>query len=402
MIEASDASGCRTLSPSQVLAWLENPTNEIRLRNDRDVLPGGFMAAAIPGLIDWEDSDPHGQSPFVVLRNLSYGGNPLEHTTVLRSLRVPLDGVESAEFTLVPFGRGRRLSPLQHVQTRFVFAQDNQPQLLYVADSTTGADARISDLVASWVSWQRPKSGWNLRQGMDDNIDLYPLSMRVLSGSQSLLEDSMRRRDWFSYRLRLPGGREGLSELLKVVMSLGDSVGRHTLAHMLDCAEHQWLQAAPSSDPTRSETEHQWEELKHRVRGVRPLALEMRELPEDRNSYHPLTRSCATLARYSLLLTAHRMVSRGQSEGFDVDKLPEPAIGCTEAWMRQLAHTGWRSLFHQAPKALHFVLQHHEAIPPQIPHQLRAAGLLDEATAEAGPTRYGWRGSNPYGSSSFD
>jgi hypothetical protein len=359
------------------------------------------MAAAIPGLIDWEDSDPHGQPPFVILRNVSYGGNPLEQTTVLRSVRVPLDGIESAEFTLVPFGRGRRLNPLQHVQIRFVFAQGNQPRLLGVDDSSTGADALISDIVASWVSWQRPMIGWNLRKGMDDNIDLYPLSMRVLSGSQSLLEDSLRQRDWFSYRLRLPGGSEGLGELFKVVMTLGDSVGRHTIAHMLECAEEEWLQSSPPPDPNRDEMEHEWEELAHRVRGIRPLALEVRELPEDRNSYHPLTRSCATLARYSLLLTVHRLINRGQSDGVNVDKLPDPAIGCTETWMRQLAHTGWKSLFHQTPKALHYLLRHHEAIPPQIPHQLRAAGLLDHASAETGPTRYGLHAVNPYGSSAF-
>ena len=272
-------------------------------------------------------------------------------------------------------------------------------ELLGVANDTTGADAQITDLVASWVSWQRPKIGWNLRKGLDDNIDLYPLSMQVLTGSQSLLDDSLRERDWFSYRLRLPGGREGWGELFKVVMTLGDSVGRHTLAHMLDSAEDEWLQHAPPSDDTRQEREHEWQELKDRVREVQPLALQVNDLPDDRNSYHPLTRSCATLARYSLLLTAHRMISRGKSEGVVLEKLPQPEIGSTELWMRQMAHTGWRSLFHQAPKALHFLLQHHEAIPPEIPHQLHAAGLLEEEGREARPVRYGLRGTNPYGSS---
>jgi len=397
----TETSDCRTLSPSQVLSWLDNPKNAIRLRNDRDVLPGGFMAAAIPGLIDWEDSDLHGQHPFIVLRNVSCGGNPLEKTTVLHSARVPLDGIESAEFTLVPFGRGGRFSPLQHAQIRFVFEPGNQPELLNVADSSAGADALLPDLVTSWISWQRPNIGWSLRQGMDDDIDLYPLSMRVLSGSQMLLEDSLRERDWFSYRLRLPGGREGLSELFRVAVTLGDGVGRHTLAHMLDCAEEEWLRGAPPADDTRREAEHEWQELKDRVRETNPLALEVGELPEDRNSYHPLMRSCATLARYSLLLTAHRLIGQGKSEGVVLEKLPEPVIDCTENWMRQMAHSGWRNLLHQAPKALHFILKHHEAIPPQIPGELHAAGLLDHESVETGPKRYGLRASNPYGSSFF-
>lgn len=236
---------------------------------------------------------------------------------------------------------------------------------------------------------------------MDDNIDLYPLSMRILSGSQMLLEDSLRDRDWFSYRLRLPGGREGLYELFKVAVTLGDSVGRHTLAHMLDCAEEQWLQAAPPSDLNRQVVEHEWQELKDRVRATSPLALEVTDLPEDRNSYHPLMRSCATLARYSLLLTVHRLMGQGKSDGVVVEKLSDPTIGSTEIWMRQIAHTGWRSLFHQAPKALRFVLEHHEAIPPQIPGELYAAGLLDQETAKPVPVRYGLRALNPYGSAFF-
>ncbi len=401
MSNASTVDDCRTMSVQQVLAWLDSPDREIRLRSHRDVLPGGFMAAAIPGLIDWDISDPHGQPPYVVLRNLSYGGNPLERTTVLHSVRVPLDGIESAEFILVPFGRGGRFSPLQHVQIRFVFARDKRPQLLNVADSSTGADAMLDDIVASWVSWQRPRIGWNLRRGMDDSLDRYPLSMRVLSGSQSLLEDSLQQRDWFSYRLRLPGANEGLGELFKVVMTLGDSVGRHTLAHMLEGAEEEWLQSVPPSDPNREEMEHEWEELKHRVAGIHPLALEVHELPEDRNSYHPLTRSCATLARYSLLLTAHRLANRGLSEGINLQRLPEPEIDCTEQWMRKLAHSGWRSLFYQAPKALNFLLRHHEAIPPQIPHQLHAAGLLEQDSDKLRATRYGLHATNPYGSSFF-
>jgi hypothetical protein len=72
-----------------------------------------------------------------------------------------------------------------------------------------------------------------------------------------------------------------------------------------------------------------------------------------------------------------------------------------EKWMRDLAHTGWQSLFHQAPKALHFLIQHQEALPPEIPRQLNAAGLLDDNDGDARPLRYGPGAAHPYGSSVF-
>ncbi len=38
----------------------------------------------------------------MILRHVNYGGNPLEGITILHSVRVTLDGVEAAEFMLVP------------------------------------------------------------------------------------------------------------------------------------------------------------------------------------------------------------------------------------------------------------------------------------------------------------
>ena len=43
----------RILSPDQILSWVEDDAQIMRLRTDRDVIPGGYMAAAIPVLVDW-------------------------------------------------------------------------------------------------------------------------------------------------------------------------------------------------------------------------------------------------------------------------------------------------------------------------------------------------------------
>lgn len=50
----------RTLTPSQILSWVEDETQIMRLRSDRDVIPGGYMAAAIPVLVDWPASKLQG------------------------------------------------------------------------------------------------------------------------------------------------------------------------------------------------------------------------------------------------------------------------------------------------------------------------------------------------------
>jgi hypothetical protein len=135
----------------------------MRLRSDRDVIPGGYMAAGIPVLVDWAASDPHADSPHVVLRHVNYGGNPLERTTVLHCVRVPLDGIERVEFTLVPFGEGGRLGPLQHVQLRFIFASGNPPELVDLAGAETGTDAQLSELVCRYcgpVNTMTAKHRW--------------------------------------------------------------------------------------------------------------------------------------------------------------------------------------------------------------------------------------------------
>lgn len=86
----------RTLSPSQILSWVEDDTQIMRLRTDRDVIPYGYMAAALPGLVDWRASDLRDEAATMVLRHVNYGGNPFEQSTVLHSVRVPLDGLERA------------------------------------------------------------------------------------------------------------------------------------------------------------------------------------------------------------------------------------------------------------------------------------------------------------------
>ena len=289
------------------------------------------------------------------------------------------------------------MGPLQHVQLRFVFESDKQPELLDLADAETGADPYIPDLVFGWVSWRRPDVGWELRRGLDDDAQDYWLSLRAFAGSQIFLEDTLKGRDWFSFTLRLPGGNQGLVELLKSTVTLGDGVARDTLARMLAGGEEAWLKHTPPGVGVDPHILNEWNELLERIRTSDPQALAPVNLPPEQDTYHPLVRSCATLARYAVLLTVKRMIANGSDDGVVLKRLPEPHLGSSEVWMKELAHTDLRGLFLRAPLAMRYVMRHHETVPPDLPAELDAAGLLHRKDGKRHRIHYSHKGTTPYG-----
>jgi hypothetical protein len=393
MTENDTAKGLRMLSPSQLVAWVEDNTQIMRLRTHQDVLPGGYMAALAPVLVDWEVSDPYAQAPYAVLRNINYGGNPLERTTVLHSVRVPLDGVEYAEFTLVPSTRGGLRAPIHHAQLRFVFDPDKAPVLLTLAGAETGTDATLPDLVLSWESWRAPKERFSIIKGLAAD---FSLSLRVYAGPQRFLEDTLHGKDWYSYRLRMPGGREGVAELFKVGLALGDSVARRVISQLLERGQEDWLKHAPPAASEHDRSQGQWEVLQERAQrsGVRDPLL---RLPQAQDSYQTLLRSCATLARYTILVSAQRLIARGHTEGVDLSRLPEPALKAPEPWMKDLADADVRGIFMWAPAALKYILSNPESIPAKIPEELTAAGLLERRGGRPWMIQYARDKTRPYG-----
>ena len=386
----------RVLSPAQLLAWAEDNTQVMRLRTFRDVLPGGYMAAMAPVLVDWRASRIDSDKTCVVLRNLNYGGNPLERITVLHAVQFDLDAVEFAEITLVPPPRdtGGRLAPWYHVQLRFVFESGREPHLLNLAGSETGTDAGIPDLILSWESWRSPDKRFDVVSAMDSAA--YGLSLRAYAGPQRFLEDTLHAQDWFSYRLQLPGGREGIVELLKVALALGDGVARHTLSVLLQQSEEEWLRHAPPGNDD-SHTAQQWQTLRQRARHSEASQALAINLDAGQQRYQTLVRSCSTLTRYAILVTASRLVQRGHSDGVVLDKLPEPILHEPEPWMSDMAGVDLKGLFLRAPLALRYILSHPETRPSRIPDELLAAGLVEQRDGEARVLQYSRRGLRPYG-----
>jgi hypothetical protein len=383
----------RVLSPTQLIAWAEGSVRAARLRTFRDVIPGGFMAALAPIRVDWEASDPFGNDPWVVVRNVSYGGNPLEKTTVLHQVHVPLHGVAFVEFNLVPSTRGGLHAPAHHAQLRFVFQPDKRPVLLSLADATTGSAAHIPDLILSWESWHETTVRYSGIRGLD--AAAYKLSLRAYAGPQRFLEDTLHGRAWFSYRLRMPGGITGASELLKVVLALGDGVARHTIAGQLQRGDQDWLKHAPP-EGLGVASASEWQRLRELVESVPEYQDPRLNLSSDEESYQTLVRSCATLARYTILTATHRLIDRGHSEGLDKDHVPPPILAEPVEWMKDIAHAGLRGLFARAPLALAYIMRHPQSVPDKIPEELAAAGLVEQRDGKPWLMKYTHQGTKPY------
>jgi len=385
----------RVLSPAELLAWAEDNTQVMRLRTFRDVLPGGYMAAMAPLLVDWRSVGTDSAQPDVVLRNVNYGGNPLERVTVLHSLRLDTNAVKFAELVLVPPPRetGGRFAPWYHVQLRFVFEVGGEAQLLNLAGSETGTDARIPDLILSWESWRSPDKRFDVVSAMDTAA--YGLSLRAYAGPQRFLEDTLHQQNWFSYRLCLPGGREGLSELLKVALVLGDGVARQTISGLLQQGEADWLRQAPAGDD-EARTAQQWQNLRERAQYKKVSDDPALQLGTGEERYQTLVRSCSTLARYAVLVAANRLIQCGHTDGVVLKQLPEPVLHEPEPWMGDMAGTNLKGLFLRAPLALRYILSHPETLPNKIPDELAEAGLVVQQDGKAQVREYSWSGRRPY------
>ena len=383
----------RTISPEQILNLVAGRDQPRRFRSALDVLPGGLAAAMLPMLIDWEASDPRGPQPYAVIRNVNYGGNPFDGTTVLQTVQVPLDGVERVEFTLVPMGRGGARAPMHHGQLRFVFRADRPVRLLDSVPPTAGGDVDLGDLVFSWEAWRRPGQKYDAIAGMDPAA--YRLSLRVYAGAQRFLVDALDGRDWFSTPLRLPGGAEGRTELLKVLLAMGDGAARQTISGMLQEAEGAWLAQAPSG-ADRGDLARQWETLRELAKPRAAYGDARLDLRQEDLHYQTVVRSCATLAYYCVTVAVDRLGERGLSEGVDRQHYEQLRLDGDEPWMSEVAAADLGGLFVRAPVIVRWLLDNPLAVPRNIPGRLDEAGLAERTGGKPVQIHYSAKGLTPY------
>jgi len=385
----------RTLTPEQLLTRTHRLSEPLRLRTATDVIPGNYAAAMAPLMIQWDASKPFDEDGFVIIHNLNHGGNPVDGTTVLCSARVPLDGVEAVEFILLPLDKVGREGLVQHGQLRFIFAEDSQVELLNYGTPEMGSDNRIRDLVFSWEAWRPPNVSYNVKTGM--NPSAYLLSPRVFSGPTRFLDDALGQRDWFSYRVRMPHGKDGFSELLKTNLALCDGVARHTVSQILEQSEESWADQAPEKDQDRQSALDDWAALRKVVAPVTVTNDTLINLKEQDLAYQTLLRSCATMALYTINVAVQRLEALGYSDGLNPDFQMLPDLGRQEKWMTELADTDLKGIFLRAPSILRYLKNNPQAFPKNIPDQLKKAGLLQLDNGKVRKFHYRLDKTTPYG-----
>lgn len=391
--ENLESQALRFITPEQLLHLAEHDTQPLRLRTRRDVLPGGLSAAMAPMLIDWDASEIDRPDGFVIVHNLNYEGNPLDGTTVLQTVKIPLDGVERVEWILVPLGRGGRRAALHHGQLRFVFRTDRPLELVDLTDKAGGGDAELHDLVVSWEAWREPGQDFNFLTGMDP--DAYALGLRLYAGPQRFLEDVLAGRDWFATPLRLPGGAAGPAEVLIVALAMGDGVARHTISKMFAESADQWPAHAPTAD--QAQLTAQWHELEKLTRPRQMTGDPRLNLSPQERTYQTMLRSCATMAYYCVTVAVDRLAERGLDDGVDLGHLDQVRLGGDEPWMAEVAATNLGGLVMRAPLALRWLRRNPQAVPKKIPGRLDRAGLVVHEKGKPVTIHYSLDGSTPYG-----
>ena len=378
----------RTVDVVDVVEYAEMNATTYRVRSTRDVLPGGLSAAMSPALVAWDNSD-FTSGGDITIRNINHGGNPVSGVTVLRTAVVRPDRIERAEFIMVPLGGPEAIS---HAQIRFVFEAGGAEFLGDVSDAVGEPDL-LTDLVLSWEAWRPPGVDYEVLQGMDNTV--YQLSMRVYSGTQRFLEDALAGRDWRVYTLQLPGGREGLSELLKVSLAMGDGAARDVISRFLDRAESEWATSGPDSENEGGDALALWHKIKGDLGGARTGG-DSRIDMTGRAGYQSLLRSCATMALYMVDVTTARLIEAGYPhEGMRPTQKPE--IPDEPQWMVELAGTNIAGVFLRGPKAISFVRANPTVIPSRIPGAMDEAGLLVRRDGKAVRQNFSIKNETPWG-----
>ncbi len=328
----------------------------------------------------------------MLLQAVNSGGNPLDRSVVLNWARIPIERVAYAELIMIPLDRAR---VAQHGQLRFVFEKGHEAELLTFSDPDSDERTHFEDLVLSWEVWRFRDDAYTPRRGLDE---ANPLTMRAYVGPQRFLEDTLQGHQWRSFRLKLPEGGKGASELLKVALAVGDGVARHAVATMIDEVEATWKTGGPAGDEPDAELKKAWQSLRQ--------TFSLKERPEPaetplgaaETTYNPLLRSCVEMMRYSILLLVQRLVEQGFSDGVVLDRLPAPALGKSEPWMREAADCDLRGVFARAPLALDFVFRNPHAVPAAILDELDHAGLIAHKNGKRDMVIYASDKEMPYGS----
>ena len=172
-------------------------------------------------------------------------------------------------------------------------------------------------------------------------------------------------------------------------------MARNTIRSLLQQDEETWMAHAPAGKVETENDSKAWQQLESRLANA-PSETAAQGLPETEQSYHALVRSCATLARYAVLLTTWRLIEQGHTDSVNLDLLPSAELPQLEDWMKAVAHADLRRLFLSAPAALRFLARNPQVRPSSIPQELDAAGLLVRKGGKPWEIHYSRSTTRPY------
>lgn len=385
---AADYPGeARVADTRALLGWAEKATPLARVNTATDTLPNGLALSMLPFLVDWQESHLDGKSPFVLVRNVNAGGNPLTGENLLATARVPLDGVAGLEWCLTPTrNRDNRDTFMGHAMLRFLFDPERRPTILGRDGAALSGALRPDDLMLSWEAWRPAMTRYDGLKGLDP--ETYTLTARAYTGAQRFLTDVIRGNPWRCYPVKLPEVDDALKSTLLTALLSGDAFARRIIGRLV-------AEGVVEAEGMQTLTPAQIE----RARQVFSAA----QLPDDPLSalmgkadlsYQLLERSCITesLAMIQLaLIRIHDEHDLGPAPRMQL--VPDALPG----WIQDLAEADHETLLAHVPGALLFVANNQQVLPINAYRILEDAGLLHEG--ESGPVVYYYdkASGTPYG-----
>jgi len=380
----------RTADAGALLSWGEAATPLAHINAATDQLPNGLALSMMPFMVDWDQSRLEGAEPFVLMRNVNAGGNPVLGENLLATVRVPLNGLRGLEWCLTPTRNKKDKDTFMgHAMLRFLFAPDGRPVILG-SDGAPLPDALPpDDLMLSWEAWRPPMTRYDGLKGLDP--DTYTLTARAYTGAQRFLTDIIRGNPWRCYPVKLPDVDDAQQLAFLTAALSGDAFARRVVGKLVadGVVQAEGLAALTPEQLERAEAIFATSRL---PKDPLSALLEKADL-----SYQLLERSCITesLAMVQLaLIRIHKEHDLGPPP--EMELVPEGM----PPWIQDLVTADRGTLLARIPGALLFVARNRQVLPTQSYRILEDAGLLQRGKGDAsGPVMYYYdeASGTPYG-----
>jgi hypothetical protein len=361
------------------------------VRTQQDAFPNGLSVAMAPVLVSWlSPSAGFGSEDYYLVRNVNVLNNPVEGITLLGTVKVWAESVESVELVMVISKVVGRETPGGHAMLRFIFRQDRRPMVLGADGKPFTNDFVFDDIVLSWEAWRPPRASFDPVAGLDPST--YALTPRCFAGSVRCLADAVLDRPWHCYPLNLPDVDNAKDELLYVSLVLADAVARQTTLSIIE--EHIEKGRNFPEDYPGPELED-WETLAEELSKTEVPENPIDDILSGSIRYQLLERSCITMALQSVDWANQRIHERaglGEPRRIRISPKTMPAF------LSALAAGKRSAALLRVPAALHWLINNHTVIPSLAPSLLDEAGLLCRENGQIVKSHYDNRRRTPYGS----